>query len=1123
VTISDGAAERRIVSVLFADLVGFTTLSENLDAEDVAAVQDAYFATVREVIGRYGGQLEKFIGDAAMAVFGVPRGRDDDAERAVRAGLALIGAVERLGAQVGLEDGVLRVRVGVNTGEVVHATAGTDAGRVTGDTVNVAARLQTAADPGTVLVGEGTAMAVAETIELADAHDLELKGKAAAVRARVATGALAERSRDRAMGRLQAPILGRNADLDALRAALGEARHGRAALMLVVAPPGVGKSRLVREFSGELADDPDVVTWVGRLRPDGGAPFDAVAQILRAAVGSGEGDLEAVLAASGTGPARASLVAAEVRATMTGMPSAAGQADRELRFGAWLEALDALAGSRTAVLLFEDVHWGGPDLLAFLRAASDGSATGDGGTTGDGSPGRLVLATARPSLLERQPELGESNAAVGHHVLPLAALPATDATALIRALVGDALPDELVRSIAERSDGNPLFIEELLRTWVGVGVLQPAGDGWTMPETPHGVDVPATVLSVYGAQLDDLPPAARAVARRGAVAGRRFAEAALGALDAPPDGVPQLRDRALISGPTDDVLGDVWMYRHALLRDAGYASLARAERARLHVRLARWLELVAGPQPAAMADAIGHHYAAAIREAPALAADLGDDLSRGDGARAAGNWLEQAASVARAGAAHETARALLREAIDLTPATDRLDLARRKRKLGEATADTASKAEGMEILREAVDGLASLVADSAATGGPDAVTRDEAARAVAALGQHLLDSVRFADARLLAEEWLERLGAERDPSTARLVILRSAAMIYHHPEPSTMADLEAVADMLGDDPDPALRLWLMVLGYQLAAERGSGGPDDLATRQAAIIRLAREIGDVGQESRQLRFRALTAAEVDVGTALSAIESAAALTDAHRMTEEGAWVDYVRSEVGLFSGAWDAALLAGHRALEVAERHAYHRVAVRTWFVVTEIAAERGEREDLVRADAWLRARTAETPFPESPFGLVTHYAVSRRLAAAGIADRWVVPDGVMPGFDDPPGMPSWYASLRHVLVGLLEEGRLETADDAMARLLAGARDPSVSAAGQAIVELLRAQVEMAHGADRQDAVVEPVRDALVVLRQVGAQWWVRHGIGLLQQADSATPPELAEAAAVGDALGIPRS
>src|SRR3990170_548458 len=207
------AMERRIVTVLFADLVGFTPLSERLDAEDVAAIQDAYFASVRGTIERYGGVVEKFIGDAAMAVFGAPRARDDDAERAVRAGLALIGAVEQLGTTLELDPGELQLRVGVNSGEVVHATSGPDAGRVTGDTVNTAARLQSAADPGRVLLGELTALAVREAIELTEMGEVSLKGKAEPVRVWEAVAVRNEPSRDAAMGELHAPTLGRDAEL----------------------------------------------------------------------------------------------------------------------------------------------------------------------------------------------------------------------------------------------------------------------------------------------------------------------------------------------------------------------------------------------------------------------------------------------------------------------------------------------------------------------------------------------------------------------------------------------------------------------------------------------------------------------------------------------------------------------------------------------------------------------------------------------------------------------------------------------------------------------------------------------------------------------------------------------
>ena len=259
------------MSVLFADLVGFTSLSEQLDAEDVTLVQDAYFDAVRETVARHGGQLEKFVGDAAMAVFGAPRVRDDDAERAVRAGLSLVAAVQRVGAGLGLAPGALRLRVGVASGETVYGEASAERGPVTGDVVNVAARLQAAGEPETVTIGEATALAVADAIQLERLPPLELKGKSEPVPAWRVTGVFAERSRERALGGLQAPTLGRADEVTRLRALVGET-----ARVVVVAPPGVGKTRLLDELAAAASD---AAVLRARLRPDVLSPFEPVAQL----------------------------------------------------------------------------------------------------------------------------------------------------------------------------------------------------------------------------------------------------------------------------------------------------------------------------------------------------------------------------------------------------------------------------------------------------------------------------------------------------------------------------------------------------------------------------------------------------------------------------------------------------------------------------------------------------------------------------------------------------------------------------------------------------------------------------------------------------------------------------
>ena len=450
---TERAVERRVVTVLFADLVGFTSLSEELDAEDVTLVQDAYFDVVRETVARHGGQLEKFVGDAAMSVFGAPRVRDDDAERAVRAALALVAAVQRVGAGLGLEPGTLRVRVGVATGETVYGEASTERGPVTGDVVNVAARLQAGGEPETVTIGEITALAVAEAIELERLPPLELKGKSEPVPAWRAVGVYAERSRERALGGLRAPTLGRDDEVAHLRSLVGST-----ARVTIVAPPGVGKTRLLDELA--VAATRGAVLRA-RLRPDVLSPFEPVAQLVGGARTPGE--LAELARAAGATDARAAVVAELLGGV--GSAEAHPTAEREQLFAAWLEGLDAIARERAAVWLIEDVHWASPDLLAFLELAG-------------GSPrsaGRLVVASTRPVLLDERPEWVESGERLD---LPL--LPPRETEELVRELVGEALPAELVVRVAERSAGNPLFVEELLRTWAAVGILATGEAGWRL-------------------------------------------------------------------------------------------------------------------------------------------------------------------------------------------------------------------------------------------------------------------------------------------------------------------------------------------------------------------------------------------------------------------------------------------------------------------------------------------------------------------------------------------------------------------------------------------------------------------------------------------------------------------
>src|SRR6266511_2640223 len=642
-----------------------------------------------------------------MVLFGIPRARDDDADRAVRASLALVSSVERLAPRVGLDRTGLGIRVGVNTGEVTYVIDPADpqGWRVTGDIVNTASRLQTVAEPGTVLIGELTALAVTGTIQAEPVGALLLKGKAVPVRAFRAIGVRAQPSREHALGRLQASTIGREHELRRLGGALVRVGRGRPERWVILAPPGVGKSRLLEEFAGRVrAGEPAVSILRARARPDLVAQLLLSASVEPAAAGI---DPDRVLArvferlvGAGSSPLRARAVAVEMRGLL-GTVRQGGEdetrwADRQAVFAAWLEGLDALTEGRRSLWLVEDAHWAGPDVLQFLAFAGS-HATG---------AGRLVLATARPSILERRPEWcrGDGEPAWRRpRLLDLQPLAPLDAAALVRALVGEALSPELVETVAECSDGNPLFVEELLRSWIATNVLSPADGGWRLSAQTDEIVFPSTVQALYCGQLDDLAPSARDAAQRVSVAGRRFPLAALGPLGVtqPEAEVDALQRRAFVAGPEPDlVYGTTFVFRHALLRDAGYASLSRAERTHLHVAMARWLEGLVPKAEAAVSELVARHYAAALETLPTVGAEV-DGPDRAGLTRLAAGWFERAALSAVRLAAYDASALLLRRALDLTPEGAFADQARRLGWLGDTLRRTGDLEESMEAFRDA--------------------------------------------------------------------------------------------------------------------------------------------------------------------------------------------------------------------------------------------------------------------------------------------------------------------------------------------------------------------------------------------------------------------------------------
>ena len=1014
--------DRRIVSVLFADVVGFTPLSERLDPEDVATIQDAYFAATRETIERHGGVVEKFIGDAVMAIFGTPLARDDDAERAVHAGLALLAAIEQIGARLGMDAGALQLRVGVNTGEVVHATTGPDAGRVTGDTVNTAARLQTAASPGTVLIGELTAMTVAHAIDTLDRGRIELKGKAEPMPVWEATAIRSQPSREAAMGTLRAPMLGRQAELAALLARMDTVVRDRSATrVVIVAPPGVGKSRLLAEFSAGLG----VPILRARVRPQGTAPYETVAQLFAGV----RDDIAVALVEAGVSATRAAVIHDEVTKLLDPGGTGGGSlgdlaAEREGRFDAWVTALDAAVGAPSAWLV-EDIHWAGGDLLAFLEFAA----------TALTRHGRLLVATARPSLLASAPAW-----CAGASRVDLAALPISDSASLVRALVGDALPEELVDAVVERSDGTPLFIEELLRTWVGVGTLVREGDAWRLTARPDAVPLPRTVQAIYAAQLDDLPTDARLVARRGAVAGRRLPVGALHALDLADagDGLDALRRRAFFTGPLEDpVTGEAYAYRHALLRDAGYASLARAERARLHLAMAAWLIETAGDRADVVAEAIAEHHASALESMPSLlSADLPDrDLL----AAMAAGWYERAARAALDLAAVDAAVRLYRRSIELSAPTEPIDIARRRLQLGEVLASSAELDLGIDEIAAAREAFAA---------DPGALEAYEGA--TYALGKAYMQQIRFPEATTVTAEGIEHLGSSAgDPATARLHALHAWSLAANGQPDGTVAEADAALAAARDGGDPQREL--DVLGHWSAArdEVGVAAESDweLLEQQALALGRWSQVVTAG------RVRAMYRASADPRGALPLLSSVIEIASAHGLTEQRGWCEYVRCETLWLLGELDAALASGLAAVELAERYAYHRLAFRTFMILLPIAAARGDQALAERWERWWA--TAERHFPPnpSPYGRMLRGGYQVWLAQATGA---AIPEPPAELVDavQPMENPHYLAALETVVRTWLDAGRGDLAASVASAMAAAGKgdDPPLMRASAALID-----------------------------------------------------------------------
>jgi class 3 adenylate cyclase/tetratricopeptide (TPR) repeat protein len=633
---------RRIVTVLFSDIVGSTSLAEELDPEALRVVLSRYFERMEAALIRHGGTVEKFIGDAIMAVFGMPSVHEDDALRAVRAGLemrdALVALNEELGPAFGL---TITTRTGIHTGEVVAGDASLRQTLVTGDAVNTAARLEQSAGPGEILLGETTWRLVRERVDAEPVAPIGAKGKAEPVRAARLLALLP--SHDAAGRAAGTPMVGRDTELALMRGAYERVvADRRPSLVTVLGPAGVGKSRLVAESLEEIGDRATVLR--GRCLSYGeGITYWPLREILQGAAGIRDDDqpsearrkLETAL----VGLDSLDIVVARL-ATAIGLGDE--PASQEEIFWATRRALGWLARSRPAIVVVEDIHWAEPTLLELLR---------DLVTRSQAAP-ILLICPAREELLERDPGWGQVPID-GVVTILLGGLPTAAAESLLDATpAGAAIPRALRDRILAAAEGDPLFVEEMARMLVDDQALLPGAPGSWGGLDAADVRVPPTIQALMAARVDGLPQAERSTAQRASVVGRVFEEIEVAELT-PPEarpGVPGallgLLRRELVApeGPGISA-ADAYRFRHALIRDAAYEALRKAERAELHERFADWLERAAAVRLGEFEEIVGYHLGEAYRYRTELR-EVGvrtDDIGR----RAAGH-LHVAARRARA-------------------------------------------------------------------------------------------------------------------------------------------------------------------------------------------------------------------------------------------------------------------------------------------------------------------------------------------------------------------------------------------------------------------------------------------------------------------------------------------
>jgi len=895
--------ERKVVTVLFADLVGFTARSETLDPEDVRALLAPYHAHLRSELERFGGTVEKFIGDAVMALFGAPAAHEDDPERAVRAALAIRDWAREQGDE-------LQVRVAVNTGEALvslDARPSEGEAMAAGDVVNTAARLQAAAPLNGILVGEQTYRATSEGFDYREAEPVVGKGKSEPIPVWEALEARSRFGVD-VSRRADTPLVGRGRELELLVSTLARAREERSPqLVTLVGVPGIGKSRLVLELFRAVEEDAEFVRWrQGRSLPYGeGVTFWALAEIVKAEAGILENDMpEEAEEKLVRAVAQLGSDASERQWLERHLRPLAGVAEEEPTgaeegVAAWRRFLEALAEERPLVLVFEDLHWADASLLEFVDQLVERVS---------GVP-LLVLATARPELLQRRPGWGGGKA--NALSISLSPLSDEDTARLVQALLERPLLDaQTQEALLGRAGGNPLYAEQYAR------VLLERGDLSELPETVQGI---------IAARLDALSEDEKRLLQDAAVVGKVFW---LGAVEAVGSVTRTQAEELLFALERKEFLGrsrvssvageSEFVFRHLLIRDIAYGQIPRAARSLKHRHAAAWIESLGRPED--QAEMLAHHYLEALELAEVAGLD---SAVLGESARHA---LRDAGDRASSLYALDAAERLYDAALRLWPEDD----PDRAQLLFRRAAPVRNLDGGdPERLAEARDALL------AAGDAPKAAE----AEMLLSMGFWMLGR------RELGEEHAERaaaLVADAPPSRSSAWVLARMASRASIEGDNTRAielasEARALADGLGWEEGVSEALTLIGLQRVYLGDRR--GLDDLE-RGIEMARNAGAFSVLLRAHNTLAVAYQVLGDLDAGYA--ARLDGARLAKQIGSPTDSRWFQGVLADHHYRRGEWDEALQLADEYLGAVEGGSPHYNAFQDWVIRAQMRVARGD-------------------------------------------------------------------------------------------------------------------------------------------------------------------------------------